>query len=463
LALHAYAFGGDHNSFGYDSRHVEAPLSTPTLSASGEKDIAPHDISPFSNMHAVAPATARPEYANDAAARTSAVHFADIYPALPASRRKSSPNLSLEYLLNGAASPMINIEDTSSTRAEMHGVSPSAATTYDNLLPNPPLPMKNSPPLVPTKSQDWINHPDSDLNTSEESHDSDALLLQVPRRPARPASLSGSITRKIEEMYKDQHQVVGGDSGLAAIHPLNITATPRSSFSVLPSIPKPWMRQARRWASMSSMGGATGPTGTGGAGDRRPSASGLAAVDRRPSVDRRLYQQQLPSRFSITTFATSVEGSPDLNAFRARRTAVVDHNLSILRTDIFKTAPGDSDAKAIANGALVNPFADSARVVEIPPKEKFVEFDMPSPTSSAGPWASTEPLRTTYNPTSALAISVPVHGGDNESSEDEEEGSQETMETASEETASAESAIDEDDENHIRALIKRRQSAASQL
>jgi len=368
-----YPFTGDQVSFGYDSRYVEAATSTPARS----------------------PLQAAEEYR----ASTSAVRFAGIYPSLSPERRKSSVDLGLIYRLasdQGQSSRDIG-PDITSSRAEAHTSSPSA---------------------IPTIIQPDSSSPASQQEAWGQAHDDSPLA--VPIRPARPASLSGSITKKIDEMYN--------------------VATPRSSMSVLPPVSRPWMRQARKWASMSSMGGA-GP-------------------DRRPSVDRRLYQQQLPSRFSITTFATSVEASPDLGAFRPRRTAITEQHLgdSILRTDIFKAPTIQT------NNQDANPFSDLAQVAP-----EHAPADTPSPMSLSEPWASTAPLNM-----QSSALQNEVMAEDSNSSRSSEKDSNRDSQTNSQETESEEgssedsletvsqaSAIDEEEEENIRALIKRRQSASS--
>lgn len=364
-----YPYTGDQASFGYDSRYVEAATSTPARS----------------------PRQAEEEHI----ASTSAVRFAGIYPCLPIDRRKSSVDLGLVYRMAPPQSPLTTGHDNASTTAEMHDVSPSQ---------------------IPTILQPEPSTPSSQQHVWGQAHEDSPLA--VPPRPARPASLSGSITKKIDEMYN--------------------AATPRSSVSLLPPVIRPWMRHPRKWASMSSMGG-NGP-------------------DRRPSVDRRLYQQQLPSRFSITTFATSAEASPDLGAFRPRRTAITEQHLgdSMLRTDIF-SAP-----VMTGNRQDANPFSDLARVA---PEHAPVET--PSPMSLSEPWASTAPLNV---PTSGLANEITVEDNhssysssqkasrtqDSAHSPSDEESSQESLETASQA-----SAIDEAEEENLRALIKRRQSASS--
>ncbi|KAK9900926.1 hypothetical protein P389DRAFT_19569 [Cystobasidium minutum MCA 4210] len=377
----AYPFAGEQASFGYDSRQ-------PDLATASSPAILSHDL---------------PTIPQSQQASSSAVRFAGVYPTLSPERRKSSVDLGLVYRLQPGQSP--RPFDNLSIMAEAHGVNSSAVPTVHVVKAS-----TSSPPLQPTQEQ-W----------GEALEDSP---LAVPPRPARPASLSGSITKKIEEMYNP---------------------TPRSSFSILPPVPRPWVRQARKWASMSSMGGGTGP-------------------DRRPSVDRRLYQQQLPSRFSITTFATSVEASPDLGVFRPRRTAITEQHLgeSMLRTDIFKTL----DKPRLDS----NPFGDHARVVPT----SNLALDNPSPMSMSEPWASTSPLaiQTSSLPNeidsdvclpaessseghATQETSVEEPSQENEV-EEAEEGSTESLETASQA-----SAIEEEEEEGIRALIKRRQSASS--
>lgn len=367
-----YPYTGDQTSFGYDSRYVEAPTSTPARS---------------------------PQQADqELTASTSAVRFAGIYPCIAPERRKSSVDLGLVYRMAPDQSPHEIGHDAASTKAEMHDITPSR---------------------LPTIEQPEPTTPSSQQHVWGQAHEDSPLA--VPPRPARPASLSGSITKKIDEMYN--------------------AATPRSSISLLPPVNRPWMRGPRKWASMSSVGG-NGP-------------------DRRPSVDRRLYQQQLPSRFSITTFATSVEASPDLGAFRPRRTAITEQHLgdSMLRTDIFSGLSNSTTVKQDAN-----PFSDLAQVAM-----EHVPVETPSPMSLSEPWASTAPLNV---PTSGLANEIVVE--DNHSSYSPQQGSQKKSNTGSPitmsdentseeslETASQASAIDEEEEEKIRALIKRRQSASS--
>lgn len=188
---------------------------------------------------------------------------------------------------------------------------------------------------------------------------------------------------------------------------------------------------------------------------------GGGGPDRRPSVDRRLYQQQLPSRFSITTFATSVEASPDLGAFRPRRTAITEQHLgdSMLRTDIFKVPAFE------ANKQDANPFSDLARVAP-----EHAPIDTPSPMSLSEPWASTSPLQMqsstlqnevmpddTESTQSSQSVSVESESVKRSlEAESDESASDESLETASQA-----SAIDEEEEANIRALIKRRQSGSS--
>lgn len=381
----AYPFAGDQASFGYDSRFVEAATSTPARSplATG--------------------------FEQQEQASTSAVRFAGIYPTLSPERRKSSVDLGLVYRTQTQSPRELN-NDNLSNMADAHSVSPSG------------IPAVQLDRASPTKDQEQWG----------QAHDDSPL--SVPPRPARPASLSGSITKKIEEMYNP---------------------TPRSSFSILPPVPRPWVRQARKWASMSSMGGGTGP-------------------DRRPSVDRRLYQQQLPSRFSITTFATSVEASPDLNAFRPRRPAVTEQHIvpSMLRTDIFSAPPQTASLGPEIRGE--NPFGDHARVHP----SQMQSLENPSPMSTSEPWASTSPLALQgsnlqrelgsdaatptedssegHDTQETLADSNEVEEQENVEEEGEQAESLESLETASEA-----SALDEEEEENIRALIKRRQSASS--
>lgn len=385
----AYPFSGEQASFGYDTRQVDTATAPPAVN--------PRDL---------------PYAPHQQEATTSAVRFAGIYPNLSPERRKSSVDLGLLYRLQPGQSP--RPFDNLSTMADTHSVNPSS-------IPVIQVQASSASPPLPQLQETW-----------GQAHDESPLA--VPPRPARPASLSGSITKKIEEMYNP---------------------TPRSSFSILPPVPRPWVRQARKWASMSSMGGGVG-----------------AGPDRRPSVDRRLYQQQLPSRFSITTFATSVEASPDLGVFRPRRTAITEQHLggTMLRTDIFKTVDGTASDS--------NPFGDHARVAP----SRMQALDNPSPMSISEPWASTSPLvlQNSSSPHEVVSdstvpaeslseghdtqeTSVEVSSGElqqeqpeQSQGDEEEDGSMESLETASEA-----SAIGEEEEENIRALIKRRQSASS--
>lgn len=368
----AYPFSGDQASFGYDSRYVEAATSTPARS----------------------PQQAEEEYR----ASTSAVRFAGIYPTITSERRKSSVDLGQVYRLASDYRPQESRQDN---LINMEG-SPNMSTRD-----------------IPTVIVPGSSSPASQQDNWGQAHIESPLA--VPPRPARPASLSGSITKNIDEMYN--------------------AASPRSSMSVLPPVSRPWMRQARKWASMSSMGGG-GP-------------------DRRPSVDRRLYQQQLPSRFSITTFATSVEASPDLGAFRPRRTAITEQHLgnSMLRTDIFKA----TTTQAAIRDA--NPFSDLAQVAP-----EHAPVDTPSPMSLSEPWAVTAPLnvqssalQNEIKEDSSSSASASERGSPSEDklSHSQEAASEEGSFEDSLETASQASAIDEEEEENIRALIKRRQSASS--
>lgn len=212
-------------------------------------------------------------------------------------------------------------------------------------------------------------------------------LLQVPARPNRPASLTSSFTHAVErdlaenpfatpDCISSPAQAASNSTWGARAFSSVVNATNGAITTLLspvPTSPNYDEEKADRFTALPDPASA-----------RRPSVRwGSVTSMSSNAPDRRVYQQ-MASRFSVTTLGTALTNSPTQSVetasaydYQIQSASVAPRRAApVLIAQREATPPGSDDDQLSSDSSTLTDQVDN------------------TPTSVQGPWASTEPLKT---------------------------------------------------------------------